>query len=84
MSQTYFIIKSGEDGISIDAVSKAELSKRITPDEDGQHYYGDAPMFLRSVPEIDKGYFMVDGMLVIKGEIVIPKPVAKITEYEIP
>lgn len=80
--QSYFILTSGEDGISISMVSEAELKKSLNRNE-----YGDKVKFLDHIPEIDKGCWYQDEdeetILIIKGAIVVPKPVKKVTEYEV-
>jgi len=48
----YFVIRDTEDGIKIEQLSKEELLKRITPDENGEHYYGDEELkFLDYIPK---------------------------------
>lgn len=82
---SYFCITSGEDGIDIVQLTADEIKRRITPDEDGEMYYGGVPYFCTTIPKIDKGCFMADVnvMLIIKGEIVTPKAVATVTKYEL-
>lgn len=80
--ENYFVITSGEDGISISRMSRKELEKSLKDDEWGK------VKFLKHLPSIDKGCFQDNdedepSTLIIKGEIVIPKPVTKVTEYEI-
>lgn len=80
--QSYFILTSGEDGISISMISKSALEKGLK-----QNDFGDNVKFLDHVPPIDKGCWEQDEdentVLIIKGEIVVPKPVQKVTEYEV-
>jgi len=89
----YFVVTSGEDGTSIDGpFSKEELIKRITPDpkEEGCTRYGRILKFLDHVPSSDKGYwdeFNIDDderpILIIRGDIVVPKPVKVATSYDL-
>ena len=79
--ENYFVITSGEDGISISPMSKEELEKGLKEDDWGK------VKFLKQIPEIDKGCWYDDedepSILIIKGEIIVPKPVKKVTQYEI-
>lgn len=84
---TYFILTSGEDGTSIEQVDEYELLKRITPDKDGDTYYGSEIEFLEAIPKNDKGcwYGVSDNaVLVIQGDIVTPMPVVQVTKYKLP
>jgi hypothetical protein len=84
---TYFILTSGEDGTDISLVDEAELLKRITPDKHGETYYGSDITFLSGVPRNDKGswYDVPEGsVLIIRGEIVVPKTKAVAVKYELP
>lgn len=82
----YFILTSGEDGTTIEQVTEDELKKRITPDKDGDTYYGSKLEFLGKVPKNDKGCWYgvsESAMLIIKGEIVQPKAVAVAVKYDL-
>ena len=81
--QSYFILTSSEDGISIETMSKEDMEKSLRKNE-----WGSKVKFLKQVPEIDKGCFWLengeeDAVLIIKGEIIVPKPVKTVTEYEL-
>jgi hypothetical protein len=80
--QSYFVLTSDEDGISVNMVSKATLEKCLK-----QKAFGENVEFLDHVPSIDKGCWdQRDGehkILIIKGEVVIPKVVGRVTEYEV-
>lgn len=84
----YFVITSGEDGIKIEVISGKELEQRLN----NNYYAGDtgpAPTFLDGIPHTDKGYFVwsrvspANPILIIKGDIVIPKTVERVTEYKL-
>jgi hypothetical protein len=84
MSQGYFVLRVSDDGdVSFDGpLSSDELRKRITPDDDGETYYGRRIGFADSVP----GFLgLLDGrILIVKGEVVVPQPVQTVTEYKLP
>jgi hypothetical protein len=83
--QTYFIISSGEDGISIEG----PLSKDQVLDKFETSWYGPLGEFYDKVPECEDGYFMrqdIDNerrLLIIQGKIVVPKPKTKVTAYDL-
>lgn len=82
----YFLIKSDEDGTEIVQLEAEELLKRITPDENGDTYYGSGLEFLDKVPNSDKGCWMdmsENAMLIIKGEIIKPKKIQVVSKYEL-
>lgn len=84
----YFVIHSGEDGIRIEELDSTTLQERISPKHehwDG-NYYG-TEGFAAAIPTNDDGYFSgpnANKLLIIKGDIVIPKEVSRVTEYELP
>ena len=83
----YFLIHSGEDGLSIKSMKKEELLHLITPDEHGDTWYGKDLTFLNKIPECENGYFYNvpdKGFVIISGKIVVPKPLNVVTKYELP
>ena len=83
---SYFIVTSNEGGTKVVQIAFDELLERITPNKDGETYYGDKPEFLSEVPEFEGGYWQAgnQALLIIKGEIVVPKPVDVIKKYTLP
>lgn len=79
---TYFVITSDEDGVNVRGFDERALLKALAPDT-----YGDREIrgpFLEKLPEISKGNFwQADGVVIIKGEIIIPKEKKTITEFEV-
>ncbi len=83
---SYFILRSTEDGTTISKpLEHAEVMKRITPNKDGETHYGQGITFLQRVPESDKGcwYAPDNAVLIIKGEIIVPKAIETVTAYEL-
>ena len=86
---SYFTISCNDAGVYVlGPFSKAELTRRINEwAEDIKSEY--QPIFLDKMPEIHKGYFHFpmggpkNGVVIIKGEIVVPKPVEVVTTYEV-
>lgn len=80
----YFVVTCGEDGMDIRQVTEAELKKLITPNKEGYQEIGSGG-FLQTVPVIDDGYWEADefAALIIKGEIVTPRPVKTVTKWEV-
>jgi hypothetical protein len=82
---SYFLITSGEDGISVEQLSDSEILRRIAT-RDGTTYYGRDLTFLSDVPASDKGHWYdvpENSVLIIKGEVVVPKPVTEVLKYEL-
>jgi hypothetical protein len=92
----YFILTGNPIHIE-GPLSWAQVSERITPSRDGDDdtYYGTLDGFFDEVPEQDSGYFeRVHGkkinhdednrILIIKGEIVVPKSAEVVTRFEEP
>lgn len=88
MSGKYFVVLCSDDGTSITELDIETLRERITPDpgNENMNYYGKNG-FLETVPEFDSGYFypneLVDKLLIIKGEIVVPKPKKVVETYDL-
>lgn len=82
--ESYFILTGTEDGISVDVLPKEEIEKRLV-----EEYYGSNPVILDRIPEMDKGYFVVPGsgdrtkILIIKGQVVTPRPVQVVKKFEL-
>jgi hypothetical protein len=84
---SYFIVRSTEDGTNINLVSGQELLDRITPDQDGETYYGSELVFLDSIPATSKGHWddtPDNAVLIIRGEIVKPMPVDVVRKFKLP
>ena len=72
----YFLIHCSEDGdISVDELTRDALLERIH-----EKYYGDIEFF-KDFPEDDLVYWQK--ALIIKGNIVVPKPVQLVEKYVI-
>ena len=77
MPESYFIIAGSEDGgCHMERVSKEECLQRISGD-----YYGSRRKILNRLPEDICNF---TDLVIIKGEIIVPKPKTVVTEYEIP
>ena len=92
MDDKYFVITTGEDGTYVYSYTKKELLKEITPD-DKLLKNGEEPRYCCSYydfltpdeyeKEKDPNYWKEDKTLIIKGRIVVPKPVDIIKRMEI-
>jgi hypothetical protein len=77
MSDTVLVISCSEDGDkSLHRLTKAELCDRLD-----EQWYGESPAFAPpgTVPNMDT--FV--GLIIIEGDIVVPKPVEKVTRYQL-
>jgi hypothetical protein len=82
---SFFLIHSSEDGTTVTQLTEAELLKRITPDADGNTYYGSELTFLDKITDSDGGCWMAPegSVVIIKGEIIQPKPVSMVTKFSL-
>lgn len=79
----YIVIHAMEKGVSITEYSKEEFEEEAAKGVDG--YFGKNPKFIDKLKgTIYSGDDLRDGeLIVIKGEIVAPKPVKIIKSYEL-
>lgn len=74
----YFVIKCNEDGeVRVEQMAKTELLKHIE-----EKYWGDDAEFVGNIPDRDPQSWG-NSIVIIKGGIVLPTPVAKVIRYEI-
>lgn len=80
MSDKVVAIRCSEDGDkSISFTTKAEFMKKI--EDDYVRYGCELPRFAQPGEKIDLDCFA--GYILIQGEVIAPKPVEKITRYEL-
>ena len=73
----YFVISNSEGDTTITPVRKKELLERIN-----EHYWGRRE-YLSEIPQERDTNYWGDGVLIIKGEVVVPTAKEKVIEYEI-
>lgn len=73
---TYFVIHSTSDGAIIELLDEGEVLKRLNSD-----YWGSKAVFINDTPRTpldsiiyQTAYWGENSVLIIKGEIVTPKP----------
>ena len=81
MSNKYFVLKNSEDGLNIELVTEGELLSRLTL-EDGRNYYGTSGFF-SALPDDSPPYWDEKKLLIIRGDIITPKPVQQVTKWDI-
>ena len=87
---SYIIITCDEDGINIENdVPEEEVLKRVTPDELGDTYYGDA-VFYKELPRAADGFFQDrellgrTGVCILRGaQVVVPVAEEVVTKYRL-
>jgi len=81
---SYYVISLTDDGAYVTEYKTAEkLQEAITPNEFGESSFGDGPLtFLTELPSSLTDY-SERGELIIKGEIVVPKPKQVVLAYEV-
>jgi len=77
MTETYFVFSQRDKGgCHTDPMDKDKLQRELGP---GGEYHG-RPI-LSEMPDWD---YVDDGIVIIKGEIIVPTAVQTVTEYQIP
>lgn len=72
----YFVIHQSEDDLRIEQLDAATLNARLNED-----WYGDD--FMRGIRSTDMHEWSAGDTLIIKGDIVVPKPVQVVKEWEL-
>lgn len=82
---SYFILKGGDKGETriTGPISKEELIRQITPDKDGDSMIGTKPSFCTKIPDFEYGRDGYNPVVIIQGEIIVPKVVSTVTKYEL-
>ena len=80
----YYIISGGDGDIYISKyIEKQSVIDAITPDEHGNSEYGDASKlkFQGGLKNINN--LGAHELIILKGEVIVPKPKQIVTSYEI-
>ncbi len=78
----YFILRTSHNGARLHGpMTELDVLTKITPSKDGETFYGPDLKFLTSVPDLDS---TERAILIIRGEIVVPKAVEVITKMTLP
>ena len=78
--ENYFVINNSDGDTFVEDVSKEELIARLN---DGDYYGGkDGVQFLDVILEEDTNYWR-NKILIIKGEIVVPKAEKVVERYKL-
>jgi len=77
MNETYFVINNSDGDTTVTELTKEQLLKAIQ-----ENYWGDRVTFDKLPKDNDTNYWG-EGLLIIKGRIVTPKPEQVITKYNI-
>jgi len=77
----YFVIANCDGETTVNQMSERTLLQRINPEENGGgEYYGNSG-FLEKIPENSDTNYWGDNILIIKGDIISPKPVKVVKKY---
>jgi len=79
MKETYFVIRNSDGDTTVNAVSKEELLEQIEEGEYGKEGKG----ILSFLPDNTDTNYWGDGILIIKGKIVVPRGEFVITKFNI-
>ena len=77
MSENFFVICNSDGNTSVTQLSKEELLKQLE-----EEYWGDIVEFIEKINETNTNYWG-DNILIIKGDIISPKPKTVITSYDL-
>jgi len=80
----YFVLHSSEDGTSMSIFNYEELIKEVLNTDDGEAYFGTSKTMTEEEAKKDgMEYWPSDKILIIKGKVVIPKPIKVVKEFEV-
>ena len=71
----YFLIENSEGDVTCEVLTKAEVLERFDEDD-----WGPPPDYATAVPDSNLNRWGGKAVL-IKGEVIVPKPVQRITEW---
>ena len=75
----FFIIVFGEDGISITPANKKDVQNLVNDRvEDDEPFVTEVTKFY-----MDGGEYPIHKTMIIKGKLIVPKPVEIVKKYEI-
>ncbi|KKL06202.1 hypothetical protein LCGC14_2598380 [marine sediment metagenome] len=78
MTTSYFVISASGGGTRIEKLTKKELLENFAG-----HYYGEDVKMACDLPNNDPNYWGDTDIIIIKGEIVLPKGVKTVTAWEV-
>lgn len=73
----YFVIANSDGDTCVESLNKEELLKRLD-----ENYYGIRTV-LNDIPENNDTNYWGEGILIIKGSVVVPQGVEKVIKYDI-
>jgi hypothetical protein len=74
----YYVIHNSEGEVSVEVLSKEIFLARLKDE-----WYGSEIEFFDSMPDKNDTNYWGNTLMVIKGEIVTPKPIMSVIEYDI-
>ena len=81
MKQMYIVIRCSENGdVTVEQYNKKDLTELIN-DQEEENF--DTHNFMKKITDKDPQYWGPDNILIIKGEIIVPKPVKVIEQYQV-
>lgn len=77
--ETFIVIHTSEDGeTTMNRLSRETLQERLSKTPP---YYGECPIFDRPPSQYMQSQV---GLWIIKGDLVVPRAVTKVTEFQLP
>jgi hypothetical protein len=75
----YFVIRNSDGDTTVEQLSADTLKSRLA-----EGYWGETPDLMGSITNEDTNYWPERGLLIIRGDVFVPRPVARVTEWEVP
>jgi len=76
---SYFLIYQDDEEATVKRVTEKELKEMLKEMIENE----EEVIFLKKIESTDPAYWEENAYLLIKGEIIVPKPKEVVTEYEI-
>ncbi len=77
MNKSYFVITNSDGDTCVDMITEEKLLKRLD-----EKYWGEDVKFLNEIPTSDTNYWG-ETVLIVGGEIVVPKPKEIVVSYNL-
>ncbi len=78
MKEKFFVISRCEDEPHFTVMDREALDKYLNDEEDGVGGY----KIIEDAKSVDLEYFPASSVLIIKGEVIVPRAKEKVVRYE--
>lgn len=74
----YFVISNCKGETTVESLNKEQLTTGLN-----NKAWGDNVVFMDKIPEFDTNYWSGGAVLIIKGDIIVPRPVEYVIKLEV-